>query len=194
MQVVFLGSQGAGKGTQSGWLTEYLDVPHLSTGEMLRQAVEDQTEIGTDASSYLAAGRLVPDEIVVRIVGRRIKEPDCARGVLFDGFPRTLHQAQVLDELLDIEGRPIDVVLHLTVDDEQLIKRLSSRGRDDDTPEVIKKRQDIYRKKTMPVLKYYEEQGLLHRIDGVGLPEDVAKRIRRVIAEVAAKASSQRGS
>src|SRR5437588_8429339 len=140
MRLIFIGPPGAGKGTQSQRLIDTLQVPHLSTGDMLRDAVQNQTPEGRRAIEYMDRGKLVPDEIILAMVGRRIAEADCARGYLLDGFPRTLAQAETLDSLLTRENIPLDAVLELRVDEESLIRRLAGRGRADDRPEVIRER------------------------------------------------------
>src|SRR5580698_9343384 len=159
MRVVFLGPPGAGKGTQSKQLLAYLGVPHLSTGEMLRQEIRDQTSIGLESREQIAAGRLVADPTIMKIVSSRLNQPDCARGVLFDGIPRTLGQAKALDELLASRGQPLDGVLELKVDEDELVRRRASRGRADDRPEVVRERLEQYRRLTEPLIDYYGRQG-----------------------------------
>ncbi len=185
MRVVFLGPPGAGKGTQSKQLLTYLGVPHLSTGEMLRQEIREQSSIGLESREQIAAGRLVADPTIMKIVSQRLSQPDCAGGVLFDGFPRTLGQARALDELLAAGGQPLDGVLELKVDEDELVRRRDSRGRADDQPEVVRERLNQYRRLTQPLVDYYRQQGLLHTIDGTGSTDEVFARIKTVLKEIA---------
>lgn len=181
MRLIFLGPPGAGKGTQSERLLRYLKIPHLSTGDMLRSAIAGRTPEGAKAEEYMSAGQLVPDPIIVEMVGARLEQPDCAAGALFDGFPRTLGQAQSLDEYLQEHGRPLDLVLELKVPDEVVIQRLSGRGRTDDRPEVIAERLKAYWSQTRPLTDYYSQRGLLEAIDGIGSPDEVFDRIKRAV-------------
>ena len=184
MRIVFIGPPGAGKGTQSAYLVDYLKVPHLSTGDILRQAREEKTQVGLMAAEFIDAGRLVPDPVVVEMVGQRLQQPDCARGCLFDGFPRTLGQAESLDEYLGDRDTPLDLVLALDVPENVLIERLMGRGRGDDNLDAIQTRFNDYQTITRPLLDYYERRGLLHIIDGTGTPEKVFDRIKAVIDNV----------
>src|SRR5947209_5059080 len=126
MRLIFIGPPGAGKGTQSKRLLAYLGIPHLSTGDMLRQAVHDHTDAGLLAAPYMAAGQLVPDEVILKLMDERLHEGDCDQGALFDGFPRTLAQARALDKMLERVGLPLDVALELNVDDAEVIRRLAA--------------------------------------------------------------------
>lgn len=181
MRLIFLGPPGAGKGTQSERLLRYLRIPHLSTGDMLRSAIAGRTPEGARAEEYMSAGQLVPDPIILDMVGARLEQPDCAAGALFDGFPRTLGQAQALDEYLQAHGRPLDLVLELRVPDETVIQRLSGRGRTDDRPEVIAQRLRAYWSQTRPLTDYYTQRGLLETIDGIGSPDVVFDRIKHAV-------------
>ena len=181
MRIVFIGPPGAGKGTQAQKLIAYLNIPHLSTGDMLRDARARQTEVGRLAEEYMSNGQLVPDPVVLKIVGERLELPDCQRGGLFDGFPRTLGQAQSLDRYLDETSRPLDLVLELNVPHEELLRRLAGRGRNDDRPEVIRQRLVGYEQQTRPLLEYYRQRGLLRSIDGTGDPDAVFDRIKHVL-------------
>jgi adenylate kinase len=181
MRIVFIGPPGAGKGTQSALLTELLDIPHLSTGDMLREAVANQTTVGRLAAEYMNSGRLVPDPFVVQIVGERLQQPDCERGCLFDGFPRTIGQARSLDEYLEAAGTPLDVVLELRVNEDELINRLLGRGREDDSIETIRTRFRDYMTMTTPLIDYYRSTGLLRTIDGLGTTNEVFNAIRAAI-------------
>jgi adenylate kinase len=177
MRLIFIGPPGAGKGTQAERLIQRLGVPHLSTGDMLREAVQKQTPEGRAAAEYMNRGALVPDDIILAMVARRIAEPDCASGCLFDGFPRTLPQAEALDALLARQKMPLDGVLELRANEDSVVHRLSGRGRTDDRPEVIRERLEAYRRQTEPLIEHYRAQGLLRSVDGEGTPDEVADRI-----------------
>lgn len=181
MRIIFIGPPGAGKGTQAERLLEYLKVPHLSTGDMLREAVRKKTPEGLSAQEYMDRGDLVPDSVILALVGRRLSEPDCAAGCLLDGFPRTVAQAEALGEQLAASQQPLDGVIELRVNEEALIERLASRGRADDRPDVIRQRLVAYRQQTEPLLNFYRNLGLLHSIDGAGTPEEVFARIEAVL-------------
>lgn len=181
MLIVFIGPPGAGKGTQSERVVNYLGITHLSTGDMLRRAKTEQTLVGKLASEYMDAGRLVPDELIIQVVGERLRQPDCQRGCLLDGFPRTLNQARSLDEYLQAEGRPLDVVLELHVPDDELLKRLLARRRADDNLDTIRQRFVDYKALTEPLVDYYQDRGLLRRIEGIGSPDEVFARIQAVL-------------
>jgi adenylate kinase len=183
MFLVLLGAPGAGKGTQSQRLVGHLRIPHLSTGDLLRQAVADQTEVGRLAQSYMDAGRLVPDEVILRVVAERLDRPDCGRGCLFDGFPRTLVQAVALDELLRCRGTPLNAALELRVDESEVVRRLAGRGRSDDQPEVIRQRLQAFYESNQALLDHYRRQGLLKSIDAVGTEEQILNRILAALRE-----------
>lgn len=185
MRIVFIGPPGAGKGTQAALVVGRYGLAHLSTGDMLRAARDAQTEIGKLADQYMSAGQLVPDEIILKIVQDRLQADDCRAGYLLDGFPRTLAQAEALDQLLAQEGAPLDVVLELRVPEEELFRRLSGRGRADDKPEVIRQRLVAYRQQTEPLLDYYQRRGLLKTIDGLGTVEEIFERIQQVLDPLA---------
>ena len=182
MRIVFIGPPGSGKGTQAKRLIEHLSIVHLSTGDMLRQARADGTELGRQAAKHMDSGKLVPDELVVGIVVERIGQPDCQSGCLFDGFPRTINQAESLDAELEKRGTPVDMVLELAVDPEELTRRMLKRaeieGRSDDTPETIANRMKVYQEQTSRLLDHYRRRGKLVSIDGAGTPEEVFERIR----------------
>lgn len=180
MLIVFLGPPGAGKGTQSKNLTAHFNIPHLSTGEMLRIACSAGTKIGKLAEAYMSSGQLVPDPIILSIVGDCLSRGDFDNGCLFDGFPRTIGQAQSLDASLKQRGTPLDAVLELKVDDEELEHRLMSRGRADDRIEVVRKRLKGYHDTTQPLVQYYSKQGILRPIDAIGSPDEVFERIKNV--------------
>lgn len=173
MRIVFLGPPGAGKGTQSKQIAEELGIAHLSTGELLRDAYTHRTELGLLVADYLDAGQLVPDEVVMDIVADRTARPYCAKGCVFDGFPRTLAQAQALDQLLAERGTPIDLVVEFVIDQKELLERLMARGRRDDNMVTIRQRLKSYEEDTRPLVEYYSKQGVLRSIDAARTPEQV---------------------
>jgi adenylate kinase len=185
MRIVFVGPPGSGKGTQAKRLIERLSIAHLSTGDMLRQARADGTELGKKAAACMDGGGLVPDDLVVGIVVERIGQPDCRKGCLFDGFPRTIAQAEALDAELEKAGTPLEMVLELKADAEELSRRMLERatieGRADDTPETIANRMRVYREQTTPLLDYYRRQDKLVSIDGMGTPDEVFGRICQAV-------------
>ena len=181
MRIVFLGPPGAGKGTQAQRLKDYLGIAHLSTGEMLREAGEAGTPLGRKATSLMQAGQLVPDDVVVGIVAQRLEQKDCAGGCLFDGFPRTLPQAEELDQMLAARKIPIDLVLALEVPPERLVDRLLARGRMDDNRHAIRERFRQYNELSEPLIDYYRRRGILHMINGEGTPDEVFRRVRNAV-------------
>ena len=186
MRVVLLGPPGAGKGTQAQIVAEHLGVPAISTGDIFRANVSGQTELGQKAKVYMDAGDLVPDEITVAMVRDRLTEPDAKAGFLLDGFPRTVEQAERLQDSLAEQGHGLDRVLELVVDEDELVRRLSGRRmlvdgkmvqRDDDKPETVRQRLEVHREQTAPLSGWYEQQGLLSRIDAIGAIEEVTERL-----------------
>lgn len=184
MRIVFIGPPGAGKGTQAVRLAEQIKVPHLSTGELLREACRLQTRIGTQACKTMEAGGLVPDELVHQMVVTRLAEKDCQRGYILDGFPRTVRQAEMFDKLLMQQGTSIDVVLNIHVEEVELLKRLAGRGRQDDDTMAIKKRLEQYDSLTRPLLNYYLDCGKLHAVNGHASPDQVHAEILQVMHKV----------
>lgn len=191
MIVIFLGPPGAGKGTQAAHIIERCGIPQLSTGDMLRAAVAAKTPVGVQAKEIMDAGNLVSDDIVAAIVEERIEEDDCAKGFLLDGFPRTVVQAEMLDAILEKKERAVDVVIELRVDEEALLERLRNRiaetrargeePRKDDNEETFKHRLKVYKDQTAPLIPYYEKQGKLKVVDGMGAIEAVAAEIDAVL-------------
>jgi len=174
-RVVLVGPPGAGKGTQAAALSGKLGVSHISTGELFRQHIGEETELGHRVKGYLDAGQLVPDELTNEMVQDRLAEPDTAHGFLLDGFPRNVSQADLLKKILAETDDGLDAVIELQVDEDILVDRLMARGRTDDTESVIRHRQQVYRSETAPLLDYYEE--LLVTVDGVGGVDEVTDRI-----------------
>ena len=190
MRVVMLGPPGAGKGTQARRLAVDLGIAHLSTGDMLRDAVKRGTELGRKAGSIMATGELLPDDLVVGIMAEALHQPSCVRGFVLDGFPRTEGQAAALDRILRQSGHTIDRVTLLDVDEDELVARLLSRAgkedRGDDTRDVIQNRLKVYEVQTKPVVTYYRDQGLLAEVDGMGTPDEVYRRLRQATVPEAA--------
>ncbi|MBM4091894.1 MAG: adenylate kinase [Planctomycetes bacterium] len=178
MFIVFIGPPGAGKGTQAQRLIELLEIPHVSTGDMLRDAISRGTDLGRRAAEFMQAGDLVPDELVLQIIGARLDQPELQHGCLFDGFPRNVDQAKALDSLLAARNTPLDMALELRVDSQELMRRMLGRKRQDDTPETIAQRLEVYANQTAPVLKYYSDRHLLASVDGSGTPDEVFQRIK----------------
>lgn len=207
IRIVIFGRQGAGKGTQSARLAQHYGAPHISTGDMLREAAAAGRPLGLEAKQYIDDGRLMPDEIMLGVVGERLAEPDVsANGFLLDGFPRTLHQAEALLELT-----PVDVAVNIDVPESVVLERISSRRvcegcgriyslseppardwtcdtcaspvvqRDDDTPEAVRERLAAYKARTEPAIALFADRGLLVRVDGMGLPDVVADRLLAAI-------------
>ena len=207
MDLIFLGPPGAGKGTQAEAIIRELAIPQISTGDIIRAAIRAGTALGKEFKSYTDAGKLVPDDLVNRMVDERLAQPDCTPGFLLDGFPRTVVQAEALDAMLARRGRKLDHVLLLEVADEVLLERITGRRSDpqtgrvyhvkfdppppelaprliqrsDDTEEVLGKRLAEYHEKTAPLIPYYEKTGLLRRIDGIGSMDEIRARIFGVL-------------
>ncbi|MGO4683811.1 adenylate kinase [Hyphomicrobium sp. 2TAF46] len=191
MILILLGPPGAGKGTQSQLISERLGLPQLSTGDMLRAAVKAGTPVGLKAKKIMEVGGLVSDEIVIGIIADRISEPDCAKGFILDGFPRTLAQADALDELLKSKGRHLDVVVELKVDDTKLIERIECRAREtlaaggtvraDDNAEALKTRLIAYYRETAPLIGYYYAHRLLKSVDGMKPIPEVSRLVGELL-------------
>lgn len=180
--MIFLGPPGAGKGTQSQEIATSFGIPHISTGDILRQAVAHQTELGKAAQTYMDKGELVPDSLILDLIRDRLTQPDAQQGWILDGFPRNLSQAQFLDDLLNTIGVDYDAVVNLEVPDQVLIDRLVGRGRNDDTKEVIKNRLVVYREQTAPVVGFYQDLQKLMSVNGNQALEDVTEDIYRKLA------------
>lgn len=211
--IVMLGPPGAGKGTQAKKIAQELDLVHVSTGDLFRENLKNETELGKLAKQYMNEGELVPDDVTVRMVEERLSRPDCEEGAVLDGFPRNPSQAEALDGLLEELGGEVDVVPHIQVPDEVLVERLSGRWmspsgrvyhekynpptvkwiddidgsqlyqREDDKPETVRHRIEVYNEQTAPLIEYYEEQGVLVKIDGTQSIEDVTEDIMKAVEE-----------
>ncbi|OZM80547.1 adenylate kinase [Pseudonocardia sp. MH-G8] len=177
MRLVLVGPPGAGKGTQAVRLAERLDIPHISTGDLFRANLQSgaETPLGLEAKRYMDAGDLVPDAVTVAMVRERLAEDDAGKGFILDGFPRNLSQASSLEQLLTERGEAIDSVVEFQVPEEELVQRLLGRGRNDDTEDVIRRRQQVYRDETAPLLAHYGDR--LITIDAVGSVEQITDRV-----------------
>jgi adenylate kinase len=185
MRVVFMGPPGAGQGTQASLLAATLGVPHISTGDIFRANVAEGTELGRQAQRYMDAGEYVPDSVTNGMVRDRLTYDDCRPGFLLDGYPRTVEQVAELDAMLRSAGQHLDLVVELTVDIDEvvarLVKRAMDQGRSDDTEEVIRRRLEVYAEQTAPLIETYSDRGLLVRVDGMGLIEEVTERLVAVV-------------
>jgi adenylate kinase len=212
LNLILLGPPGAGKGTQAERLTEDFGLPYISTGDMLREAVKGGTELGKKAKSYMDQGELVPDEVIIGVILEKVEGAEAADGFILDGFPRTIAQAEALDEAFTKLGRDLTATILLEVPDDELVRRLSGRRvsaagrpyhvdfsppkvpgkcdvdgsdliqRDDDKPDVVRNRLEVYHAQTAPLVGYYEERGILKRFDGTRPPTEVHDHIRATIA------------
>jgi adenylate kinase len=185
MRLILLGAPGAGKGTQAERVVEHFKIAHISTGDILRQEVKDGTPLGEKAKGYMSAGELVPDDLIIQMMEKRLSQDDCKNGFLLDGFPRTVAQAEALDSMLERLGIQLDAVASLKVDDEELVKRLLARGREDDNETTVRNRLEVFHNQTRPVIDYYRQKGLLKEIEGTG---DIEKISRDLIQTLEAAA------
>ncbi|MCY7354534.1 MAG: adenylate kinase [Lysobacter sp.] len=186
MRLVLLGAPGSGKGTQATRLKDHLQVPHISTGDLLRAEVAAGSALGVQAREIMARGDLVSDDILLGMLEARFARPDTRNGFILDGYPRNLAQAAALDDLLLRLGQPMDAAVKLQVDTELLVDRIAGRakaeGRADDNPESVRKRLNIYTEQTAPVIEFYRQHGQLTVVDGVGSLDEVFTRIIEAIA------------
>jgi adenylate kinase len=180
-RLIFLGPPGSGKGTQSQILALYLNIPHISTGEILRQAMKDQTALGIKAQSYVDSGELVPDQLVQDLVEERLSQPDAKSGWILDGFPRKVTQATFLESLLQKTNQGGERVVNLDAPDDIVVERLLARGRKDDSEQVIRRRLEVYRDETAPLIDYYRQRQNLLTVNGNQSPEDVTSELKNVI-------------
>lgn len=177
MILILIGPPGGGKGTQAERLKDKYMIAHISTGDMLRENVKNETDLGKEAHAYMQKGDLVPDDIILKMIEKRVVENDCKNGFLLDGFPRSENQAKALDEILKSNSITLDAVVNLKVDEDEIVKRLLSRGRADDNETTIRNRLDVFNKQTSPVLKHYEAQGKVFNVDGMGDVDVIYDRI-----------------
>jgi adenylate kinase len=181
MRLILMGPPGAGKGTQAKVIAGRLGIPAISTGDIFRANVSQQTPLGVEAKRYMDAGDYVPDEVTNAMVRSRIAEPDAEPGFLLDGYPRTVAQVEELDSMLAESNQSIDAVVVLTVDRDEVVQRLLKRaeieGRADDTEDVVRRRQEIYAEQTAPLLEVYADRGLLIEVDGMGSVDEVSARV-----------------
>lgn len=181
VRLIFLGPPGAGKGTQASVLAKICEVPHISTGDILREAVASGTDLGIKAKGYMDRGELVPDDLILDMVGNRLDEEDALPGWILDGFPRNVSQAKFLDILLEQISQQYDCVVNLDVSDEVIVSRLLDRGRDDDNESVIRTRLSVYREQTAPLISFYRDRQLLVSVDGNQPIEDVTAYLSQVV-------------
>ncbi len=186
MRLIIFGPPGAGKGTQAQKIHETYQVPHLSTGNLFRTAIQNETELGKKVKSMLDEGELVPDELVVDLIKEEISKPEYKDGYILDGFPRTVPQADSFDDFLEQRGEELDAFLELQVPEDELINRILNRaeGRSDDTPDKIRYRLEVYHENTKAVKRHYEQQDLVYSVDGVGSIEEIFGRIRNILDEL----------
>lgn len=189
LNLVLFGPPGAGKGTQAEFLINSFGLDHLSTGDLLRSEIAAGTQLGLEAKSYMEKGELVPDAVVIGMIKSKLENNKTTKGFIFDGFPRTVDQAKALDELLNDNGTPISGMLSLEVDKQELIDRLLSRGKisgrpDDQDQSIIENRINVYNEKTLPLIQYYKPQGKHFGIKGMGSIEEIAERLKAVIAKL----------
>ena len=212
LNLILLGPPGAGKGTQASTLVEDFSLPYIATGDILRAAMKDGTDLGKEAKKYVEAGELVPDDVIVGVVAERLHGDDTRDGFILDGFPRTIPQAEALDGRLDEMGRHLTAVLLIEAPDEEVVKRISGRRicpnghvyhvdfdpperegicdddgeplsqRDDDKPEKVERRLEVYHEQTAPLIEFYDERGLLHEFDGAKSKDEVAQHIRKTLS------------
>ncbi|BAS54300.1 MULTISPECIES: adenylate kinase [Leptolyngbya] len=181
-RLIFVGPPGAGKGTQSKFLADAHQIPHISTGDILRESVAAKTSLGVQAQGYMDRGELVPDQLVIDLIRERLSKPDAQSGWILDGFPRNVAQAEFLDALLSELHQGCDRVVNFDVPDPVLLVRLLSRGRKDDNEETIRRRLEVYREQTAPLISYYESQQKLVTVNGDQSMDEVAAALNQVVA------------
>lgn len=188
LNIIIFGAPGAGKGTQSERIIESYGLRHLSTGSMLREAIEAQTPMGIEAKRYIDQGHLVPDALVIDLIARELETHPDVPGYIFDGFPRNVAQAQALDVMLQNHGYPVSMLLALEVEEDELVARLLNRGltsnrSDDQSEDIIRNRIEVYEQTTLPVMDYYRQQGKYHGVAGMGSIDEIANRVAQNIDE-----------
>jgi adenylate kinase len=188
MRIVLVGRPGSGKGTQAVRITDRFGGAHIATGDILRSNAERGTELGRSASRYMDRGELVPDEVMIDMVLERLGSEDCAGGFVLDGFPRTVPQAEALEGRLGTLGRPLDAVVSLEVGEDELRDRLAGRAdqqdrAEDDDPDAIRRRLELFDQETAPLLDFYDDRGLLARVEGAGDPDEVTERVAAVLGD-----------
>ena len=185
MYILLLGAPGSGKGTQGKILAERLGLPKITTGDLLRAAVKDGTPLGLDAKKFMDDGKLVPDTVILSMIKEELAKTDAQTGAVFDGFPRTAPQAELVDRTLAERAQRLNHILLLDVPEEELVRRMMARaareGRSDDTPEAVKTRLQVYQRDTAPLIAHYAERGIVHRVPGTGTVEQIATEIQRII-------------
>ena len=185
IRILLIGPPGAGKGTQAALLAQHFGIPAISTGDIFRENVRNETPLGLEAKAFMDRGEYVPDSLTNALVRDRLNQEDAVAGFLLDGYPRTIDQVDELDDILEETEKKLDVVVQLTADSEELLRRLSGRaqeqGRSDDTPEVIKGRLDVYEEQTAPLIDIYASRSLVAKVNGLGEIADVTNRIIEVL-------------
>ena len=185
IRILLIGPPGAGKGTQAALLAQHFGIPAISTGDIFRENVRNETPLGLEAKAFMDRGEYVPDSLTNALVRDRLNQEDAVAGFLLDGYPRTIDQVEELDDILEETDKKLDVVVQLTADSEELLRRLSGRaqelGRSDDTPEVIKRRLDVYEEQTAPLIDIYASRSLVAKVNGLGEIADVTNRIIEVL-------------
>jgi adenylate kinase len=183
--ILILGAPGSGKGTQGKILAERLGIPKITTGDILRAAMRDGTPLGREAKKYYDEGKLVPDSVVLGMIKNELARPEAKDGAVFDGFPRTAAQAELVDKTLGERGQRLNHILLMDVTEEELVRRMRRRaqveGRTDDTPEAIATRLQVYQRDTAPLIAHYAQRGIVHRVPGTGTVEQISEDIKRII-------------
>jgi len=183
--ILLLGAPGSGKGTQGKILAERLNLPKITTGDLLRAAVKEGTPLGREAKRYMDDGKLVPDTVILSLIKEELAKPEANQGAVLDGFPRTAPQAELVDRTLGERGQRLNHILLLDVPEEELVRRMMGRaaqeGRSDDTPEAIKTRLHVYQRDTAPLIAHYSQRGIVRRVPGSGTIDDIATEIKRII-------------
>ena len=185
MFILLLGAPGSGKGTQGKLLAERLALPKITTGDILRAAVAGATPLGREAKKFMDDGKLVPDSVVLSLIKEELAKPAAQQGAVFDGFPRTAAQAELVDRTLAERSQRLNHILLLDVPEEELVRRMMARaaqeGRSDDTPDAIKTRLQVYQRDTAPLIAHFAQRGIVHRVPGTGTVDDIAVEIQRII-------------